>query len=175
MLLCVQLRYVNMVSRAILIYPSGFNRSSNRDHLPSLSWKESPSSSCPIALPCSSWTYRNEYKRIVPAYASYPNRGLESWCSDQTKIDSHHIVFISKVQRSPTVSYDLSIAVDCKTVESSNKDYKLWYVTAFVAACMCCHDKDPSRLGNFICKENFTQSETSQSHYPLLSSRKDYL
>lgn len=67
MLLCVQLRYVNMVRRAILVYPSGFNRSSNRDHLPSLSWKESPSSSCPIALPCSSWTYRNEYKRIVPA------------------------------------------------------------------------------------------------------------
>lgn len=76
MLLCVQLRYVNMVSRAILIYPSGFNRSSNRDHLPSLSWKELPSSSCPIALPCSSWTYRNEYKRIVPAYASYLIGGL---------------------------------------------------------------------------------------------------
>lgn len=40
-------------------------------------------------------------------------------------IDSHHIVFISKVQRSPTVSYDLSIAEDCKTVESSNENYKL--------------------------------------------------
>lgn len=44
----------------------------------------------------------------------------------QQKVSTRIISYsFSKVQRSPTVSYDLSIAVDCKTVESSNKDYKL--------------------------------------------------
>lgn len=41
----------------------------------------------------------------------------------QQKVSTRIISY--SFQRSPTVSYDLSIAVDCKTVESSNKDYKL--------------------------------------------------
>lgn len=145
---------------------SGSNRSSKRDHLPSCSLKESPSSSCPIATNyIGSWrTYLDEYKgnTFMLTRASQigdlgHNDQIRSrssrlsmllflngqWDRDRLPeiidgfkaqriahecIDSHHLVSMPKIQKSSTISYDLSIAVfvtDRTTMGHCNENYNL--------------------------------------------------